>query len=190
MGILFRRIAVLLVLGALASPVVHACTREDAFNRMMGLNQFAMKLQAKLPDPLKDPEGYNAKLPRFREFSERLAGVGKTLADNKFDEACAAYDALARDFQVDIAAQGVRPLSALEAEAEHPPQDGCDLGEAAKRSVELTEKFQKRADAEHLGRDDWQRFGKDMEPVGLAMQKDPFAACAMMEAIAAKYKLH
>jgi len=164
-----------------------ACTREDAFNRMMALNQYGMKLQSDLPDPQKDPLGYDAKFPRVTDFNSRLAAVGKTLADANYNAACASYDALAKDYAVDLAAQGVRPLSALEAEARNPPKSRCDLAEASRRSMWLTEEFRKRADAEHLDRDAWQRFGKDTEPVGLVMQQDPVKACAMIDRIATQY---
>lgn len=166
-----------------------ACTREQAFNRMMALNQYNMKLQASLPDPLKDPAGFEAARPRVTEFATRLGAVGKTLADQKYDAACAAYDALAHDYAVDIAAQGVRPLSALEAEAKHPPSAGCDLAEASRRSVALVEAFRRRAQAEHLDRDAWQRFGKDNEPIGLAIQQDPRRACELVDEVARRYDL-
>jgi hypothetical protein len=69
------------VLAALTSTVTFAaCTRDQAFNRMMALNQYGMTLQSDLPDPLADPHGYNAKYPRVTDFNTRLASVGKTLA--------------------------------------------------------------------------------------------------------------
>jgi len=173
----------------LASAAAVACTRDEAFNRMMALGQYGMKLQATLPDPLKDPAGYNAKYPRITEFGTRLSAVGKVLADQKYDDACATYDALARDYHVDYAAQNVRPLSALEAEAKNPPKDGCDLAESARRSVWLTQAFKKRADAEQLGRDDWQQFGKDTQLIGPMMQQDPQQACEMIDTVARKYRL-
>ena len=180
--------AIAFVLAALASTASHAvCTREQAFNRMMALNQYGMKLQSDLPDPLEDPHGYSAKYPRVTDFNTRLAAVGKTLAAQKYDDACASYDALAKEYGVDLSAQGVRPLSVLEAESKHPPKTGCDLAEASRRSMWLTESFQKKAQAEHLGRDDWQRFGKETEPVGPAMQQDPNKACALIDTIARQY---
>ncbi len=181
--------AVLLGIAALVGPsLAHAaCTRDDAFNRMMALSQYGMKLQAALPDPLKDPHGYEANYRRVGDFNERLGAVGQPLADAKYDEACTAYDALAKDYNVDIAAQGVRSLAVVEAEGRHPPKTGCDLTESAQRSMWLTESFQTRAQAENLSRDDWQTFGKEVEPVGLLMQKDPNQACALIDTIAAKY---
>lgn len=173
----------------LAPAAAAACTRDDAFNRMMALNQYGMKLQATLPDPLQDPAGYNAKYPRITEFGTRLAAVGKVLAERRYDDACATYDALAKDYHVDYAAQNVRPLSALEAEAKHPPQDGCDLAESARRSVWLTQAFKQRADAEQLGRDEWQQFGKDTQLIGPMMQQDPQQACEMIDTVARKYRL-
>jgi len=165
-----------------------ACTRDDAFNKMMALNQFGMKLQASLPDPLKQPEVYNAKYPRVTEFGTRLAAVGKTLAAEQYDQACTTYDALAKDYGVDYAAQKVRPISALE--ADKPAPGHCDLAEAARRSMWLTETFQKHAEASSMTRDDWRRFGKQTEPVGLMMQQDPDKACALIDTIAAGYGFH
>jgi len=173
---------------AFAASVVHghACSRDDAYNKMMALNQYGMKQQAALPDPLKDPAGYNANYQRVVDFGTRLGDVGKTLAAKEYDQACAKYDALARDYRVDMAGQHVRPLSEIEAEAKKPPKGKCDLAEAARRSMWLTESFQKHAEAEHLDRDAWQRFGKETEPVGLLMQQDPNEACGLID-IASKY---
>jgi hypothetical protein len=164
-----------------------ACTRDDAFNSMMALNQYGMKLQAALPDPLKDPQGYEANYQRSIDFDTRLADVGKTLAAEKYDEACTTYAALAKDYGVDMAAQHVRPLSALESESAKPPKGGCDLAESARRAMWLNESFTKRADLNHLGRDERQAFGKENAQVGLLMQEDPSRACALIDRIATKY---
>jgi len=182
---MFSRFCCLIVC-AIASQAV-ACTRDDAFNKMMALNQYGMKLQAALPDPLKDAAGYNARYQRVIDFNTRVGDVGKILAAQQYDKACAAYDAVAKDFQVDMAGQHVRPMSEIEAETKKPPKGKCDLAEAARRSMWLTESFQKHAEAEHLDRDAWQRFGKETEPVGLLMQQDPNEACGLIDDIAAKY---
>ena len=183
------RAALVLALAALcsSSESAAACTREQAFNRMMALNQYGMKLQASLPDPLKDPQGYEARYARVNEFSTRLGAVGKPLADQKYEQACASYDALAKDYHVDLAAQAVRPLTSVEAVPKQGDKAGCDLAEASRRSMRLTESFQNKARAENLGRDDWQRFGKRTEAVGLLMQQDPAKACVLIESIAREY---
>jgi len=178
-----------IVLGALCSNFANAvCSRDDALNKMMALNQYGMKLQAALPDPLKDAAGYNANYKRVIDFNTRLGAVGKTLAAEHYDEACATYDALAAEYHVDLAAQHVRPMKEIEAEAKHPPKGKCDLTEAARRSMWLTETFQKHTDGGD--RDAWQRFGKETEPVGLLMQQDPNEACLLIDDIAAKYGFH
>ena len=99
-----------------STPAGAACSRDDAFNKMMALSQYGMKLQAALPDPLKDAAGYNANYKRVIDFNTRLGDVGKTLAAQQYDQACATYDALAAEYHVDVAGQHVRPLSELEAE--------------------------------------------------------------------------
>jgi hypothetical protein len=176
------------VLAAFCSNSANAaCSRDDAFNKMMALNQYGMKLQAALPDPLKDAAGYNANYKRVIDFNTRLGDVGKTLAAQQYDRACATYDALAAEYHVDMAGQHVRPMSAIEAEAKRPPRGRCDLAEAARRSMWLTESFQRHAETQHLDRDAWQRFGKETEPVGLLMQQNPNEACGLIDDIAAKY---
>jgi hypothetical protein len=81
------------------------CSRDDAFNRMMALNQFGMKLQNALPDPLKDPAGYEANYRQVIGFNTRLAAIGKTLAAEKYAEACATYDTLAKRYKVNLPAK-------------------------------------------------------------------------------------
>jgi len=168
-----------------ASPAT--CSREDAFNRMMALNQYGMKLQSALPDPLQDPAGYEANYRQVIDFNTRLGAVGKTLAAEKYTEACASYDTLGKQYKVDLAVQNVRSLSAVEKEGKKPPGKACDLAESVQRVVWLTESFQNRADTQGLTRSDWQEFGKLTEPVGLLMQQDPVKACALIDNIAAKY---
>jgi hypothetical protein len=181
------RCCLFIIAGSYAVFAHGACSREDALNKMTALNQFGMKQQAALPDPLKDPAGYNANYQQVIDFGTRLAEVGKTLAAKEYDQACATYDALAKDYHVDIAGQHVRPMSEIEAEAKKPPKGKCDLAEAARRSMWLTESFQKRAGGD---RDAWQRFGKETEPVGLLMQQDPNEACGLIDDIALKYGFH
>lgn len=183
---LILRIAVLCACSACVAPA-HACSRDDAFNKMMALNQYGMKLQATLPDPLKDAASYNARYQHVIDFNTRLADVGKVLAAQQYDQACATYDALAQEFHVDMAGQHVRSMKEIEAEARHPQKGKCDLAEAARRSMWLTETFQKQAAGD---RDAWQRFGKETEPVGLLMQQDPNEACLLIDDIAAKYGFH
>ncbi|MEO5560159.1 MAG: hypothetical protein ABIR10_10805 [Dokdonella sp.] len=183
-----RNVILSATIAFIGPSITHAaCTRDQAFNRMMALNQYGMKLQAALPDPLKDPHGYEANYQRVIDFGSRLGAVGKPLADARYDEACATYDALAKDYGVDLAAQNVRSLAVVEGEGKHPPKTGCDLAESSRRSMWLTESFQKHAQDANLRRDDWQTFGKEMEPVGLLMQQDPKQACALIDTIAAKY---
>jgi hypothetical protein len=181
-------IALAILATCIAAPIASACSRDEAYNKMMALGQYGMKLQAALPDPLKDPAGYNAHYKGVIEFSTRTADVGKTLAAEHYDQACATYDAIAKDFHVDMAGQHVRTMQELEAEAKNPPKGKCDLAEAARRSMWLTEEFQKRTDGGD--RDAWQRFGKETEPVGLLMQQDPNEACGLIDDIAAKYGFH
>ncbi len=168
-----------------ASPAT--CSREDAFKRMMALNQYGMKLQSALPDSLKDPAGYEANYRQVIDFNARLGAVGKTLAAEKYAEACATYDALAKQYKVDLAVQNVRPPSALEKERKNRPAKECDLAESVRRSMWLTESFQRRAESQDLTRDDWREFDKLTEPVGLLMQQNPVKACALIDNIVVKY---
>lgn len=184
---LCKIVLVFFALAFYSQAVLAGCSRDDAYNRMMALNQFGMKLQSALPDPLKDPAGYEANYRQVIDFNTRLAAVGQTLAAEKYTEACATYDALAKQYKVDLAAQNVRPLSAVKRESKNPPAKGCDLAESARRSMWLTEAFQNRADTQGLTRDDWQEFGKLIEPVGLLMQQDPDQACTLIDIIAEKY---
>jgi len=60
-----------------STPAGAACSRDDAFNKMMALSQYGMKLQAALPDPLKDAAGYNANYKRVIDFNTRLGDVAR-----------------------------------------------------------------------------------------------------------------
>jgi len=177
----------LLTLLSLGSAAQAACDREQAFNRMMALNQFGMKLQAELPDPLEDPAGYRANYERVQAFGTELSSGGQLLASGRYDEACALYDRLSRAYAVDEAAQAVQPLSAYEQPA--TPTTGCDLAEAALRAAWLNEAFQKHAAERSLDRQAWVKFGNETEPLGLAMQQDPQRACELIDEVAGRYGL-
>ena len=164
-----------------------ACSREDAFNKMMQVNQYSMKLQAALPHPLDNSDGYNTAYEHYREFIDRSVPIGKLLADEKYDEVCAITNALANDFNFSLEGQNVRTLSELENEAVMPPLNGCDLTQSSLRANWLSTTFQKHAEIEGLGDAGWRTFSEEMAPVGLMMQQDPAKACEMIDEIAQKY---
>ena len=156
------------------------CTQEQAFNRMMALNQVGAKLQAALPDPREDPAGYEANYQRVIDFSTRLASAGPLLAAQKYNEACAVYQKLESDFKVDTGKSNTLTLSELKKDGGKGRGGTCDLSEAAIRMAQITDKYVEARKHNKLSPLQAKEFDRQSREIGITMNEDPSKACTQM----------
>jgi hypothetical protein len=179
-----RFIALLLVFFA-ASQARAGCTRDEAFNKMIALQQLNIKLQGEVPlDPRTDPAAMEKAYARNKDFADRMAKAGPLLAAGKFDEACAIYEQLAKDYDFPL---GATPSVTMDTVTNST--GGCDVTEAAKRMVALAQDFQKAYAEGRFTYEQQRQFSKDHEAAAALLTVDPGKSCAEIDALRAKYGL-
>ena len=173
------------------TPIARAgCTADEAFNKMIALNQLNIKLQGEVPlDPTKDPEGMDRAFQRAKVFTDAMAKAGPLLADGKFDEACAIYDKIAKDFDFSFPATTSLKMDDLRKDGGAGPTGGCDLTKAAESMLALAEDFEKAYAAGKFTYERQREFSKDTEPVAAMTTTDPSKACEEIAALRTKYGL-
>ena len=188
MKIILSAVAALVL--AVNSPARAGCTPDEAMNKMIALNQLNIKLQGEIPlDPTKDPEAMNRAFERAKAFSEAMAKAGPLLADGKFDEACAIYDKVAKDFDFSFPATSSLKMDDLRKDGGAGPTGECDITQAAERMVALAEDFEKAYAAGKFSYERQRQFSKDTEPVAALTSTDPSKACEEIAALRKKYGL-
>lgn len=182
--------AAMALLVALASTTRAGCTPDEAFNKMIALNQLNIKLQGEVPlDPTKDPEGMNRAFERAKAFSEAMAKAGPLLADGKFDEACAIYDKIATDFDFSFPATPSKTMDDLRKDGGTGSTGDCDVAGAAERMLALAEDFEKAYAAGKFSYERQREFSKDSETAAALTTVDPSKACEEIAALRKKYGL-
>jgi hypothetical protein len=186
------RLTSILFLAVIASPglAYTECTRDQAFDKMMKLNQLSASLQAEVPlDPRTNPGGSNAAYGRIKEFSEMIAPTGKLLADGKYNEACKAYDEIAQKFGFHMKGSDALTMDQLRKDGGRKKAGDCDITEMAKRNIELATDFQKAYDAGQFTYERQREFSKASEKLNMLATSDPGAACQEIARLRAEYGL-
>jgi hypothetical protein len=185
-----KQIFLCLVVIAFPTLAQTECTRDQAFNKMMKINQLSASLQAEVPlDPRSDPADSNAAYERMNEFTEMMAPTGQLLAAGKYNEACKAYDAIAQKFGFDMKGSNALSMEQLRKDGGKKKAGDCDVTELARRTVELATDFQKANDAGKFTYERQRQFSKDSEKMNMLATSDPGAACSEIARLRAEYAL-
>ena len=82
--------------------LAHAdCTQEQAFNKMMVLNQAKSEVQAKM-NSLPAGPAKNSVMARWARLGQEIAMVGKDLASKNYNVACTKYDQIAQRHKINV----------------------------------------------------------------------------------------
>ena len=173
------------------TPLARAgCTPDEAMNKMIALNQLNIQLQGEVPlDPTKDPEAMNRAFERAKIFSEAMAKAGPLLAEGKFDEACAVYDKVAKDFNFSFPETPSVTMDDLRGDGGAGAGGECDVTQAAERMLALAEDFEKAYAAGKFSYERQREFSKDSETAAALTTVDPSKACEEIAALRKKYGL-
>jgi len=140
------------------------CTRDQAFNKMMKVNQLSASLQAEVPlDPRKDPNGMNTAYQRVKEFTDMMTPAGPLLAEGKYTEACKIYDQVAAKFGFDLKGSKALTMDELRKNGGKKNAGDCDITEMAKRNVQLATDFQQAYASGKFTYERQRQFSKDSE---------------------------
>ena len=182
--------AAVVLLLAVSTVTRAGCTPDEAMNKMIALNQLNIKLQGEVPlDPTKDPEAMNRAFERAKVFSEAMAKAGPLLAEGKFDEACAIYDKVAKDFDFSFLATPSLTMDDLRKDGGAGAGGECDVTQAAERMLALAEDFEKAYAAGKFSYERQREFSKDSETAAALTTVDPSKACQEIAALRQKYGL-
>ncbi len=173
-----------------AASAFAECTRDQAFNRMMQLNTKSMNFQAEVSKLLTtDPEKFNAEQARFKDFAVKLGSGGKLLADGRYNEACALYSALDREFNLPADRKQTLTMERLRKNGGKSTATGCDLSQAAIKMAALSSAFAHAFDEGKITSAQSTQFTRDTESIGVVMNQEPSKACLMIVETAAKFEL-
>ncbi len=181
-----------LIITAFTLPnlVIAECTRDQAFNKMMKLNQLNMDIQSQVPaDPRKHPRAMSEAHAKMVMFTTEMAPAGPLLADGKYNEACAIYDKVAAKFGFNLNAAKSLTMEQLEKDGGKSVGGKCDVTEMAIRNAKLMEDFSKAYDAGKFTYERQREFSKDSENLGRFGSSDPGKACDEIARLRDKYQL-
>ena len=166
------------------------CTRDQAFDKMMKLNQLSASLNAEVPiDPRVDGAGMNSAFQRIKEYTDRMAPAGPLLAEGRYNEACKIYDETAAHFGFNLASSNALTMDQLRKDGGRKKAGECDITELAKRNVQLATDFATAFGAGKFTYEQQRQYSKDSEKLNMLATSDPGAACREIEALRAKYGL-
>ncbi len=163
------------------------CNENQAFNKMMAFNQAWMKYQqGYMARAQKNPDEHQ----KFRSGAERSGALGAKLANKEWDAVCAGYDALAKEYGFNLtkSAEGMLTIEQLKKDG-GKGQGRCSLEDAAKRYMQMEQKFQDRNANGEVTLEVARAFRADTEPIGLEMNKNPSAVCDKVDTLSKKYGL-
>lgn len=181
---------VCLIYSALPSAASAECSREQAFDKMMKLNQLSASLQATVPtDPRQDGEAMNSAYEKIKDFTDRMAPAGPMLADGRYTEACKIYDETAKHFGFNLGASNALTMEQLQKNGGRKKAGDCDITEMAKQNVKLATDFQVAYGAGKFSYEQQRQFSKDSEKLNMLATSDPGAACREIKVLRSKYGL-
>ncbi len=171
--------------------VIAECSEEQAFNRMMEMQQHSNKMQMEITAALnsQDPAA-NTKIQKFQEFSTRLGSGGQLLADKKYTEACNLYASLSKDYGFKLGQGNTLSVADLKKDGGRSKGNGrCDLADAALRMGHITEAFQKKFESGQLSQVQQRQFSDQTTEIGTMMNSNPSQACDMMDGLESRFAL-
>ena len=175
---------------AISLQAVADCTKDQAFNKMMKVNQINVALQAEMPkDPSADVDAANAVVEKIQDFASMMAPAGPLLAAGKYSEACAIYDQITAKYGAGVKAPPATTMDEIKANGAQKKKGGCDIVEMAKQNAQLSVDFASAFDAGKITQERQRQFSKDSEKLNMLATSDPSAACDEIAALRAKYGL-
>ncbi|MFN8392932.1 MAG: hypothetical protein U0136_21745 [Bdellovibrionota bacterium] len=183
-------VAMLSLAGVLPLRANADCTRDDAFNKMMKMNQLSTKLQSEVPlDPRVDGAAMNSAADRIKAYADMMAPSGQLLAEGKYNDACALYDKVAAHFGFELDKSNALTMDDLRKNNGKKKAGDCDIVEMAKRNAALANDFKAAYDAGKFTYERQREYSKDSEKLNMLATSDPGAACREIDALRAKYGL-
>lgn len=179
----FCALAVACAIIILSSSGVSAdtCTESQAFNKMMALNRAQGRMM--------NGGNITANSPAVL-LAKESAPIGQLMAQKKFGDACAQYDALATKYKIDLVAESKGLLTLEQLTKDGGKGNGtCSVADASKKLMGLHQQLENKAAKGDVSRDVFKTFGEDTKAVGELMVTNPTKACELLDTVKTKYQL-
>lgn len=165
-----------------ADSAFSECSQEQAIQKMRALSQARVEKSQAFP---KEQQKYAI-------MAGETAGVGQLLASQNYSEACERYEAIARKYQVDLAAYE-KSLAPLNSASQPVQQGGCDVVAASKKVNGIYQLLTQKLAGQNLTDQEKHRVTADIsaeiDKVNPLIQTRPQEACAAADKIIANFEL-
>lgn len=179
MNAISRSIVLFLSAVCFASTAVAApCSEADAYNKMMALGRVQSRLMS------------GKDLRVGGELAQEVANVGQVLADKKFDQACAQYDAIAKKYNVDLQKETQGLVTFDELQKDGGKRGGeCSQADASIKMMNMHQQLEDMAALGDVDRDIFRKFGDDTSKLSELLLTNPSEMCRKLDALKPKYGL-
>ena len=177
------KLFILSVFFLLNSINVYACDRDQAFYKMMAINRANQQMMNKA--------GTNIELmQKAAKMGVELSEQGQPLADKKYVEVCAAYDRIAKKYNVNLeqASKGMIDMDQIRKDG-GKKGGSCSQSDAAIKAVNLTQKLTKRVHSGEAPRSILTEFSNVLNSKTDLLSTDPSAYCSELDNLSKKYQL-
>ncbi len=168
-------LATVVSLNASVATVSTTCTKDEAYNKMMMLGAEGGK---RMQEYMKTNDSSIKLMP------PALTDVGVLMEKEKYSEACAAYDKIAKEYGVDFKEASKSTLSMAELRKDGGKKGGeCSLADASIRFLNVSNILLSQGLAKTLEKSDLYHQANQM------MVSDPSKSCQLTEQLAKKYNV-
>ncbi len=158
------------------------CTHDQAMNKMLAFNRALSRMMAS--------GNYTPESPGVKATMES-APAGQLIADNKFNEACALYENLAKKFNIDLTKEAEGLITIERATKDGGKGTGsCTQADAHIKMMKMHEQLEDKVALGDMDRDVFRRFGDDTRAFGDLMYTNPSEICRRFDEMKKKYGLN
>ena len=160
-----------------SSSTAFACTRDEAFNKMMALGRAR---QAMMAD--------RSNMRTAVDLAKETADVGKVLAAEKYTEACGYYDKIAAKYGVDLkeASKGMITMEQIRKDG-GKKAGACSQSDAAKKLASISQDIQDKIALGDEPASVYRNFSAEVQKNNDLMYTNPSAFCVKLDQLNKKY---
>lgn len=157
---------------------VSECNKVDAFNKMRALSRGEQRLRES------EPNSPNSAAVRL---AKELARVRRVLDDERYEDACLIYDALAVKYRVDLDEEMKGLVRYEDLPQGKAAGSACSISGIRSELAALEQQMRDRALVGEIPREKAERFREAASAIRAGAIENPARACAGLEVMKKKY---